>query len=425
MMLESQNKPKNTHQKLQLQRMHQEMKIQKLQQELEERKLQQVKLQQMLALQQSSVHDPAPTQLNHDPIGSGGMASFDSHGQASLKALPMDAMMQTLRSRMNNAGAGSSSSLIPDLSGLKGQLDAIGFHTPGPSAAKPFDVNSLMPKQAIKAAQPATNKHTINITVKRKTKVDVPGLPVNMAQFQKHKPAAQINSNISTKPAAITPELLSMLEALRAGNAASPVAASPAATQTVVNTAPAAVPVNVARQTPAMTMGALTGAPSIQQVNPLANMVQAAAAVQTQQAGAVSGNMLASAVTAKKASNTMADMLDTQLDAMSDMAEAGMGFGMMNMMSGMNVMGGMMGGGIGGGMGGGMGGMSGMGGMGAMGAMGGMGGMSGMGGMGGMVGGGAGGMGNGMGVGGVGGVGFGGLGMNRMMTSTFMSPMMF
>jgi hypothetical protein len=51
----------------------------------------------------------------------------------------------------------------------------------------------------------------------------------------------------------------------------------------------------------------------------------------------MSGNMLATAVTASKATSTMADIVDTQMDAMSDMAEAGMGFGMMNMMGGMPV----------------------------------------------------------------------------------------
>lgn len=386
-MADSNGKPQHNMQKsLHLQRMQQEMKIQKLQQELEERKKQQAQLQQMLSLQQAGPANPS-LQLP-DAAASSSLSAFATHGTPSVKALPVDAMMQTLRSRMGGNGSGTSASLFPELGlGLNTKLDAFGLNSPDPLMSQSLD---MAPQQQ----QPQnTNKHTINITVKRKTKVDVPGLPIAMQKMQnaqqqaKPKPAV-----VQPNPAGISPELLSMLDALRAGNAANSAAA---ASIPNANNANAVATANaVPAQTQQMTIGALTGAPTVPQMaNPVSNMIQAAQAVHSQQTGAMSGNMLATAVTASKASNTMADIVDTQMDAMADMAEAGMGFGMMNMMSmgGMNMMG----------MGNGMGGLGGMG----------LGGMSGLG------------MGNGMGMGMGNGMGMGGLGLNRMMSSTFMSPL--
>lgn len=372
-MEESQPKPQNLQQNLQLQRMQQEMKIQKLQQELEQRKQQQAKLQEMLNLQQG-----AAVKLP-DPAASPSLSTFASHGTPSVKALPVDAMMQTLRSRMGGAGPRPTSSLFPELGlSLNTKLDSFGLGTTDPLLSQSLNTASQAQQQSKN-----TNKHTINITVKRKTKVDVPGLPISLQKLNKVQPQANPKPASQPSPGGISPELLSMLDALRAGNAVTSAAtgASPAGNAAVV-----AAPQPAAPQTQQMTIGALTGAHTVPQMaNPMTNMIKAAQAVHNQQtqAGAVSGNMLATAVTASKASNTMADIVDTQMDAMADMAEAGMGFGMMNMMSmgGMNMMG------------------SGMG-------MGGMGLGSGLGGLG---------MGSGMGM--------SGLGMNRMMSSTFMSPM--
>ena len=422
-MMDSQAKPQNLQQKLQIQRMQHEMQIQTLQRELEERKLQQAKLQQMIAFQQqTSASNKASSSLSlsPDPIAKmdhGGGGGIGSHPR--LKALPMDTMMQSLRQRLGQSKGVQAGKVLSNFRASSKFDPPMGLFTPEPSMSKPFDMNSLMPQQKQQVTKPTKpKKHTINITVKRKTKVDVPGLPAAMAKLNKlNQPAKPAKP----QPAGISPELLQILEALRAGNTAKAVAPQ-------VNVAPFSSLVSMAtarQQIPAVnTIGALTGSPAVQQVNnQMSNIVNAG--VNTQQGGAMSGNMLATAVTASKATNTMADIVDTQMDAMSDMAEAGMGFGMMNMMGGMNFMGGMnmMGGGMGGlsSMGGGFGGMSGMGGgLGGMSSIGGLRGMSGMGGgfggMGGM-GGGMGGMGGGMGGMG-GGMGAMGNAMNRMMTNT-------
>ena len=445
-MMDSQAKPQNFQQKLQLQRMQHEIQIQKLQRELEERKLQQAKLQQMLAFQQqTSTSNKASSSLSlsPDPIGKmdhGGGGGVGSH--PGLKALPMDTMMQALRQRLDQSKGVQAGKGLSDFRANSKFDPPMGLFTPEPSMSQPFDMNSLMPQQKPQVTKPTKpKKHTINITVKRKTKVDVPGFPAAMAKLNKlNQPAKPAKP----QPAGISPELLKMLEALRASNTAKAVApqANIATMSAPASMATAKQQVaQVPQQLPAVnTMRALTGSPTVQQVkNQMSNMINAG--VKTQQGGAMSGNMLATAVTASKATNTMADIVDTQMDAMSDMAEAGMGFGMMNMMGGMNIMGGMnmMGGGMGGmsGMGGGLGGMSGMGGgLGGMSSMGGLGGMSGMGGglagltgMGGGLGG-MGGMGGGMGGmgGGMGGMG-GGMGamgnaMNRMMTSAVMGGTM-
>lgn len=440
--MDSQAKPQNLQQKLQLQRMQHEMQIQKLQRELDERKLQQAKLQQMLNFQQQTSATNKASQsltVNSDHISKldhGGGGGIGSH--PGLKALPMDTMMQSLRQRLDQSKGVQTSKGLSEFRANSKFDPPMGLFTPEPSMSQPFDMNSLMPQHKPQVTKPTNpKKHTINITVKRKTKVDVPGLPAAMAKLNKlHQPAKPAKP----QPAGISPELLKMLEALRAGNTAKAVAPQ-------ANVAAFAAPVSMATakqqiaQTPQQlhavnTIGALTGSPAVQQVNnQMSNIVNAG--MKTQQGGAMSGNMLATAVTASKATNTMADIVDTQMDAMADMAEAGMGFGMMNMMGGMNFMGGMnmMGGGVGGmsGMGGGLGGISGMGGgLGGMSSMGGLGGMSGMGGglagmgggLGGMggIGGGMGGIGGGMGVMGAMGGGMGAMGnaMNRMMTRNVM-----
>lgn len=143
--------------------------------------------------------------------------------------------------------------------------------------------------------------------------------------------------------------------------------------------------------------------PSVAQVAAIAQAVPTVAAQSAQLAtanladvaGAAAMTSASSVAAAKSMQNHISDMMDTKMDMMSDMAEAGMlGGGMLGMGMGM-----------------------GMGGMGGMGGLGGMAGMSGLGGMPDMMGGLSGmGMGMGMDMGmGMGGMGMGGLGMGGLM----------
>nr|XP_019924771.2 glycine, alanine and asparagine-rich protein isoform X3 [Crassostrea gigas] len=127
-----------------------------------------------------------------------------------------------------------------------------------------------------------------------------------------------------------------------------------------------------------------------------AQSAQLATASLANVAGAAAMTSASSVAAAKSMQNHISDMMDTKMDMMSDMAEAGMlGGGMMGMGMGMGGMGGL----------GGLGGMAGLSGLGGMPDM--MGGLSGMGGMG-M------GMDMGMGMSGMG-MGMGGLGMGGLM----------
>ncbi|XP_062612193.1 uncharacterized PE-PGRS family protein PE_PGRS36-like [Saccostrea cucullata] len=141
-----------------------------------------------------------------------------------------------------------------------------------------------------------------------------------------------------------------------------------------------------------------------------ANLAAAAAASAASAAGAASAiNSVSSVAAAKSMQNQISDMMDTRMDMIGDMAEAGMlGGGMMGLggLSAMNSLGGLGGLGSMGGLGGSMGSMGAMGMGDMMGSLGGMG-MAGLG-MGGL------GMGNslmGGGLGGLMGGGLGGLGM--------------
>ncbi|XP_061180697.1 glycine, alanine and asparagine-rich protein-like [Saccostrea echinata] len=283
---------------------------------------------------------------------------------SNTKVLTRTAAIQSLQRRLD-ALRGNQ---LPETQGL--MKSGIGFQTP--------TRDQSLKENIIRQTRKETPNASVKITVKRTTKTSGTGktsktntppmIPAATDSFS----AASLLNNIPR-----TPTIFQSAPVARAQPAKVPQIQSPS-TALVQKTLP----------TP---------------VSQTANLAAASAA------GAASAiNSVSSVAAAKSMQNQISDMMDTRMDMIGDMAEAGMlGGGMMGLggLSAMNSLGGL------GGMGN-MGGLSSMGGFGAMGMGDMMGGLGGMG-MGGLGMGGLG-MGNalmGGGLGGMMGGGLGGLGM--------------
>ncbi|XP_011434096.4 uncharacterized protein [Magallana gigas] len=280
-------------------------------------------------------------------------ASFSK--PSNTKILSRSAAIQNLQRRLD-AMRGNQ---LPETQ-LKG---GIAFQTP----ARDQGLNDNIISQTRKE----TPNASVKITVKRTTKTSGGG-QTNQVQAPSMMPAVQDTFSAAS--------LRNTVPKSQAVFQSSPVLRVQPSSQ------PSAPPVTAIAQAAAV--------PTV-----AAQSAQLATASLANVAGAAAMTSASSVAAAKSMQNHISDMMDTKMDMMSDMAEAGMlGGGMMGMGMGMGGMGGM--GGLGG-----LGGMAGLSGLGGMPDM--MGGLSGMGGMG-M------GMDMGMGMSGMG-MGMGGLGMGGLM----------
>nr|XP_019924772.2 glycine, alanine and asparagine-rich protein isoform X4 [Crassostrea gigas] len=281
-----------------------------------------------------------------------GMGLLDTSEPSNTKILSRSAAIQNLQRRLD-AMRGNQ---LPE-NQLKG---GIAFQTP----ARDQGLNDNIISQTRKE----TPNASVKITVKRTTKTSGGG-QTNQVQAPSMMPAVQDTFSAAS--------LRNTVPKSQAVFQSSPVMRVQPSSQ------PSAPPVTAIAQAAAV--------PTV-----AAQSAQLATASLANVAGAAAMTSASSVAAAKSMQNHISDMMDTKMDMMSDMAEAGMlGGGMMGMGMGMGGMGGL----------GGLGGMAGLSGLGGMPDM--MGGLSGMGGMG-M------GMDMGMGMSGMG-MGMGGLGMGGLM----------